>query len=565
MSYKYEVMISSFPGGVAPASYEDLVKRVRLDAGIITASITDDGWRPRSYGTSIELIFDTEPTAGEKALIDGHVSAAPGNLPSVSHLSSMELEDADASVDERVWSMTSSAGGLIIGTNGDSGAAASSAIEATRTGTAVDQVDIKAPLVVTGEVTASAPTSGSSLTTKDYVDSLAQGMEWQDSVTSVLDDPPGSPTAGLRHLVGTGTGAWAGKDDQIAEGDGAAWGFTVPTQGMTVVTNSPPGYLNYNGSSWVSLGSAVVHANLQIGADEHPEYVLADGTREFSSAPTMPGASCTADLNIDSALPRLQFHDSDGVSDETRFRFYVASGQLICAHVTDDQATTTAIQTWRKAPGTGDVTCGITADVSITGDLAVTGTVDGRDVAADGTALDALASHAATHADGGSDELKVEDLATAGTLGQVPTSDGAGGLTMEDAAGGSVFGTEFNLVEASNQVSFQSNETDLLRVPSSGDITLPAGTYKIELHLECHVDDDAQPVQFRIKRNGTTVEGNVGSMLFTSDVYEDVTKTIIRYVTVTAGDYHWQSTAKQKVGSNYGYISERSMTIHRVS
>ena len=39
-------------------------------------------------------------------------------------------------------------------------------------------------------------------------------------------------------------------------------------------------------------------------------------------------------------------------------------------------------------------------------------------------------SHAATHADGGADEVEVENLATSGAIGTVPTSDGAGGLSM---------------------------------------------------------------------------------------------------------------------------------------
>ena len=38
--------------------------------------------------------------------------------------------------------------------------------------------------------------------------------------------------------------------------------------------------------------------------------------------------------------------------------------------------------------------------------------------------------HSATHADGGADEVEVEALATSGAVGTVPTSDGAGGLTM---------------------------------------------------------------------------------------------------------------------------------------
>ena len=39
-------------------------------------------------------------------------------------------------------------------------------------------------------------------------------------------------------------------------------------------------------------------------------------------------------------------------------------------------------------------------------------------------------AHAATHADGAADEIEVEALATSGAVGTVPTSDGAGGLTM---------------------------------------------------------------------------------------------------------------------------------------
>ncbi len=40
-------------------------------------------------------------------------------------------------------------------------------------------------------------------------------------------------------------------------------------------------------------------------------------------------------------------------------------------------------------------------------------------------------SHAARHKDGGADELDVEELATAGGAGTVPTSNGAGAVTMQ--------------------------------------------------------------------------------------------------------------------------------------
>ena len=44
-------------------------------------------------------------------------------------------------------------------------------------------------------------------------------------------------------------------------------------------------------------------------------------------------------------------------------------------------------------------------------------------------------THADTHSDGGTDEITIENLATSGGLGTVPTSDGAGGLTMSVPSG----------------------------------------------------------------------------------------------------------------------------------
>ncbi len=77
------------------------------------------------------------------------------------------------------------------------------------------------------------------------------------------------------------------------------------------------------------------------------------------------------------------------------------------------------------------------AGVTIETVLLKDGQVDGVDV----SALDAfpytfpfdfLAApvHATLHSDGGTDEVTVENLATAGAVNAVPTSDGAGGLAM---------------------------------------------------------------------------------------------------------------------------------------
>ena len=55
----------------------------------------------------------------------------------------------------------------------------------------------------------------------------------QSPIISKIATPPGSPTAGDRHIVAVpGTGAWAGHDKEISEWDGSAWQYTVPVNGM---------------------------------------------------------------------------------------------------------------------------------------------------------------------------------------------------------------------------------------------------------------------------------------------------------------------------------------------
>lgn len=56
----------------------------------------------------------------------------------------------------------------------------------------------------------------------------------QPTVLAIENDPPGSPDEGDAYLIGTGTGAWAGHDDDLAYWDGAAWLFFTPGPGYEV-------------------------------------------------------------------------------------------------------------------------------------------------------------------------------------------------------------------------------------------------------------------------------------------------------------------------------------------
>lgn len=91
------------------------------------------------------------------------------------------------------------------------------------------------------------------LVDKKYVDDLFAGSEWYNSVLDAdVLTPPISPSVGDRYLIdGVGAGGWAGKDNQIAEWNGSAWIYTVPTAGAHVSADDEPSitYI-FNGTSW---------------------------------------------------------------------------------------------------------------------------------------------------------------------------------------------------------------------------------------------------------------------------------------------------------------------------
>jgi Protein of unknown function (DUF2793) len=117
------------------------------------------------------------------------------------------------------------------------------------------------------------------LVDKKYVDdsiaSSGASAEWWDSADSKLATPPGSPTLGDRHLIiATATGVWAGKENQVAEWDGSAWTYQIPTTGTYISVDTDTGGLYYyGGASWTfkefeattaSLGCKKVSLDIQL-------------------------------------------------------------------------------------------------------------------------------------------------------------------------------------------------------------------------------------------------------------------------------------------------------------
>ena len=96
-------------------------------------------------------------------------------------------------------------------------------------------------------------TSDTQLVDKKYVDDKFSNDEWYQSViTASLLTPPVSPTLGDRYLInGVGTGAWAGKDNQIAEWNGSAWTYQIPANGGHVSADDEQNAVYiFNGTTW---------------------------------------------------------------------------------------------------------------------------------------------------------------------------------------------------------------------------------------------------------------------------------------------------------------------------
>ena len=111
----------------------------------------------------------------------------------------------------------------------------------------------------------------------DQITQKLAGLDWQESVINRLAAPPGTPSSGDRYLIiATASGAWTGKEDQIAQWDGAAWVYTVPNEGATTRVETENLIYTFDGSTWGNIGGAVQHSAL-LGlttGDPHTQYQL---------------------------------------------------------------------------------------------------------------------------------------------------------------------------------------------------------------------------------------------------------------------------------------------------
>lgn len=165
---------------------------------------------------------------------------------------------------------------------------------------------------LTAATVSDSPTDANDVAIKSYVDSIAQGLDWQDSVIDEQNDPPASPTTGDRYLINDSpTGAWSGNPNEITEWDGSAWEFFAPNEGWALFLEDVDLLTVYNDTDWVAFGSAIDHGALAgLTDDDHTQYVIQDGSRtadaiantDYNEAVgTQTGTSGTVTIDLSAA------------------------------------------------------------------------------------------------------------------------------------------------------------------------------------------------------------------------------------------------------------------------
>lgn len=94
---------------------------------------------------------------------------------------------------------------------------------------------------------------------KNEIELARRGIEYQDSVKDKdLSIPPTTPAAKDRYIVrATATGAWIGKENNIAEWNGSSWSFYVPSEGWTLYVDDEDKQYSFNGTSWAISGAGL--------------------------------------------------------------------------------------------------------------------------------------------------------------------------------------------------------------------------------------------------------------------------------------------------------------------
>src|SRR5581483_3802132 len=128
-----------------------------------------------------------------------------------------------------------------------------------------------------------------------------------------LAAPPVSPAEGERWIVKAGaTGAWAGRDNQIAAWQDGTWRFSAPAAGWLAYVADEEILVAWDGAAWHGIGGAPAGGGRELLAANRTYYVRTDGSDLNNGlANSAGGAFLTLQKAADTVYGKLDLNGFD--------------------------------------------------------------------------------------------------------------------------------------------------------------------------------------------------------------------------------------------------------------
>jgi len=156
----------------------------------------------------------------------------------------------------------------------------------------------------------------------------------------------------------------------------------------TTATSDPTLTLSGDASgsaTFTNLGNATLSVTVADDSHNHTISNVDNLQSSLDAKASLSGCTFTGDIQINEAHPQVGFTDTDDNSDS---RIYHSAGSL---YIDADNNNEVASSKIRFSVDDSEVLNMTTSTATFSGNLAITGTVDGRDVASDGSKLDGIA------------------------------------------------------------------------------------------------------------------------------------------------------------------------------
>jgi len=131
---------------------------------------------------------------------------------------------------------------------------------------------------------------------------------FMSSALTFATAPPGGPTVGDVHIVGVGTGGFAGHDDEIAFYTRRGWRFATPEVGLTLLVDSTGTNWQFTSSGWGAFPVELADGSVPPVALQFPAGIPVEDTLN-----TPPGSPTTGKFWIVGSVPTGAFvgHGAD--------------------------------------------------------------------------------------------------------------------------------------------------------------------------------------------------------------------------------------------------------------